>query len=168
MNMSASSLDPRSAAAERGSDAELVTGGSADPLADLVDLVDLAGKPTLQVALRAIREMLGMDVAYLSEIVDEDMVLRDLEGDGASFRLALEGSLPREHTYCQRMLDGRIPNLIPDVRADDRTASLPITKGGNVGAFATVPVTFADGRVYGTLCAASHDAKSFDIGSCSF
>ena len=59
------------------------------------------------------------------------------------------------------MLDGRIPNLISDVLADDRTASLPITTGGNVRAFATVSLTFADGRVYGTLCAASHDAKSF-------
>jgi PAS domain S-box-containing protein len=112
--------------------------------------------------------MLGIDVAFLSEIVGDNILLRELEGDGASFRLAIEGSLPREHTYCQRMLDGRIPNLIPDVRADDRTASLPITKGGNVGAFATVPLTFADGRVYGTLCAASHDAKSFDYRELQF
>jgi hypothetical protein len=59
------------------------------------------------------------------------------------------------------MLDGRVPNLIPDVRADDRTASLPMRRSGNVRAFATVPLTFADGRVYGTLSAASHDVKSF-------
>jgi PAS domain S-box-containing protein len=127
----------------------------------LADLVDLAGKPTSQVALRAIREMLGMDVAYVSEIVGDDFVVRELEGDGTSFGLAMEGSLPGEQTYCQRMLGGRIPNLIPDVLADDPTALLPMTKGGNVRAFATVPLTFADGRVYGTLCAASHDAKSF-------
>jgi len=152
------SLAPSSAARNRGSDAELVRAGSADPLADLVDL---AGKPTLQVALRAIRDVLGMDVAYVSEIVGDDMVLRELDGDAASFGLAIEGSLPREHTYCQRMLDGRIPNLIPDVLADDRTASLPVTTGGNVRAFATAPLTFTDGRVYGTLCAASRDAKSF-------
>jgi hypothetical protein len=59
------------------------------------------------------------------------------------------------------MLDGRIPNLIGDVLADDRTASLPVSEAGTVGAFASVPLTFADGRVYGALCAASHDAKSF-------
>jgi GAF domain-containing protein len=163
--MSSRSLDQSSAAADRGPGAELVRAGSADPLAELVDL---AGKPTLQVALRAIREMLGMDVAYVSEIVGDNMVLRELEGDGASFRLAIAGSLPREHTYCQRMLDGRIPNLIGDVLADDRTASLPITTAGNVGAFATVPLTFADGREYGTLCAASHDAKTFDYRELQF
>jgi PAS domain S-box-containing protein len=138
---------------------------SADGLAELVDLV---GQPTLQVALRAVREMLGMDVAYVSEIVGDDMILRELGGDGTSFKLAREASLAREQTYCQRMLDGRIPNLIPDVLADDRTASLPITKGGDIGAFATVALTFADGRVYGTLCAASHEAKALDYRELQF
>jgi PAS domain S-box-containing protein len=165
VGMSSSSLDSSSAARDRDSDAELVRAGVADPLAELVDL---AGKPTLQVALRAVRETLGMDVAYVSEIVGDNMVLRELEGEGASFRLAMEGSLPREQTYCQRMLDGRIPNLIPDVLGDERTASLPITKGANVGAFATVPLTFGDGRLYGTLCAASHNAKSFDYRELQF
>jgi hypothetical protein len=60
MNMSASSLDPRSAATDHRSNAGLVRAGSADRLANLVDL---ARKPTLQVALQAIREVLGMDVA---------------------------------------------------------------------------------------------------------
>ena len=156
--MSARSLDLRSAPRDRGSDGELIRAGPADRFANLVDL---ARTPTLQVALRAVREVLGMDVAYVMEIVGENMVVRELEGDGSSFALATDGSLPRGQTYCQRMLDGRIPNLIGDVLGDDRTASLPITKDRNVGAFATMPLTFADGRVYGTLCAASHDAKSF-------
>jgi len=47
-----------------------------------------------------------------------------------------------EATYCQRVLDGRLPNVIPDVRADARAASLPITEAGNIGAFASVPLRF--------------------------
>jgi hypothetical protein len=31
------------------------------------------------------------------------------------------------------MLNGRIPNLTPDVRGDDRTASLAITRGASRG-----------------------------------
>jgi hypothetical protein len=125
-------------ARDRGSETELVGAGSADPLADLVDL---AGKPTLPVALRAIRDVLGVDVVYVSEIVGDDFVVRELEGDGTSFRLALGGSLPRERTYCQRMLDRRIPNLISDVLADDRTASLPIVKdhGNSPGVITGIP-----------------------------
>jgi PAS domain S-box-containing protein len=156
--MATHGLDSPSTARDRGSATKRVGAGSADRVADLVDV---AGTPTLPVALRAVRNVLGMDVAYVSEIVGDDMVVRGLEGDAPSFRLAMGGSLPRESTYCQRMLDGRIPNLISDVLRDDRTASLLITKVGNVRAFATVPLMFADGRLYGTLCAASHDAKSF-------
>jgi putative two-component system response regulator len=151
-------VDPLPAAARRRR-------GSADALAGLVDL---AVAPTLDVALRAVQEMLGMDVAYVSKIVGDDMILRELEGDAESFRLTRNGSVARKHTYCQRMLDGRIPNLIPDVLADDRTASLPITTAMGIGAFATVPLTFVDGRLYGTLCAASHEAKSLDYRELQF
>jgi PAS domain-containing protein len=125
----------------------------------MAGLVDLAVQPSLQTALRAVREMLGMEVSYTSQIVGDGMVLREFDGDAESFHVAKGLRLPSEQTYCQRMLDGRIPNLIPDVRAEERLASLPITQAGNVGAFATVPLTFADGSVYGTLCAGSHDAK---------
>lgn len=57
------------------------------------------------------------------------------------------------------MLDGRLPSLMPDVRGDDRTAGLAITRAGDIGAFATVPVMLEDGRLYGTLCVASHGSK---------
>lgn len=157
-----------SAAARKGAlvAAEAPRSRSPDALAELADL---AGQPTtLDVALRAVREMLAMDVAYVTEIVGEDIVVRELDGDGASFTLARGSVIPREDTYSQRMLDGRIPNLIPDVRADDRTSSLPITNTQNVGAFATAPLTFADGRLYGTLCAASHEPQPLDFRGLQF
>ncbi len=154
-------LDPLAATADAGQ----ARGVSPDPLSELVDL---AVEPTVAVALRAVREMLGMEVAYLSKFVGEDAVLRAVEGEGKSFGLAPELSMPRHHTYCQGALDGRLSNLIPDARADDRTASMAVTKAANVGAFATVPLTFSDGRLYGTLCAASHDAKSLDFRALQF
>jgi putative nucleotidyltransferase with HDIG domain len=48
---------------------------------------------------------------------------------------------------------------MPDVRGDERTASMPATEAADIGAFATVPITLSDGRLYGTLCAASHSAE---------
>ncbi len=36
---------------------------------------------------------------------------------------------------------------------------MPITEIADIGAFTSVPLQFSDGRLYGTLCAASHDAK---------
>lgn len=85
--------------------------------------------------------------------------VRVLRGDGDSFGMHEGLAVPLEHTYCQRVLDGRLPNLMPDVRGDERSASLTATDAADVGAFATVPITLSDGQLYGTLCAASHAAQ---------
>jgi hypothetical protein len=122
------------------------------------NLSELAQRPSVELALEAMREFLGMDVAYTSEIVGDQMALRVVDGDTESFHIGQGLSLPLDQTYCQRVLTGRLPNVNPDIRGDDRAASMPITEICDVGAFTSVPLRFSDGRVYGTLCAASHDA----------
>ena len=129
----------------------------------IAELGDAAQSPTLERTMEAVRELLGMEIAYATEFNDTHGVLTYMQGDGQSFGISEGMALPLEQTYCQRVLDGRLPNLIPDVRADDRAASMPISQAGDVGAFASVPVVFSDGRLYGTLCAGSHDAKP-DLG----
>ena len=77
--------------------------------------------------------------------------------------------MPLAHTYCQGVLDERLPNLMPDVRGDERTASMPATEAAQIGAFATVPITLSDGQLYGTLCAASHsDEPSLEFRDLQF
>jgi HD-GYP domain-containing protein (c-di-GMP phosphodiesterase class II) len=129
------------------------------PRRDLADLGDLAIQPSVERAVAAVRDFLGMDVAYATEILDDQSHLRVLRGDGQSFAIREGMSIPLKHTYCQRVLDGRLPNLMPDVRGDERSASLPATEAADIGAFATVPITLSDGQLYGTLCAASHEAQ---------
>jgi response regulator RpfG family c-di-GMP phosphodiesterase len=55
-------------------------------------------------------------------------------------------------------MTGRLPNVIPDARGDDRTACLPITETMDIGAYTSIPLRFSDGHAYGTLCTASHHA----------
>jgi hypothetical protein len=126
---------------------------------DALQLGDLARQPSVQRAVDAVREFLSMDVAYSTEFVDGQQVFRVLSSGAESFGVPEGFAVPLDQTYCQRVLAGRLPNLIPDVRADDRAASLPVTEALDIGAFASVPLTFSDGRVYGTLCAGSHDTK---------
>ena len=125
----------------------------------LVELGELAQNPSVERALEAVRELLDMDVAYATEINEVEQVFKTMRGDAESFGVAEGGSMPVEQTYCHRILAGRLPNINPDIRADERAASMPITEAANVGAFASVPLRLSDGRHYGTLCAASHDAK---------
>jgi GAF domain-containing protein len=136
---------------------------------DPANLSDVALQPTVERAVAAVRDFLGMDVAYATEFVDGKQEFRVLRGEGASFGMHEGMVVPLEHTYCQRVLDGRLPNLLPDVRGDERSASMPATATADIGAFATVPITLSDGRLYGTLCAGSHHAQpSLDFRDLQF
>jgi hypothetical protein len=126
---------------------------------DLIGLGELARSPSVDSAIAAVRELLEMDVAFATRFVDGNQVVEVLRGDAESFGLEEGFALPLAETYCRRVLAGRLPNLIPDARAEDRAASLPITYTANIRAFASVPLIFSDGSCYGTLCASSHEPK---------
>jgi response regulator RpfG family c-di-GMP phosphodiesterase len=147
--------------------AATVTSGSAPAVGVSLDgastLAELAQQPTVERAVEAVREFLGMDVAFTGEFADGHQIFRVLRGDGDSFGVSQGFQIPLEQTYCQRVMDGRLPNLITDVRGDDRAASLPVTEKADIGAFVSVPLRFSGGELYGTLCAGSHRARP-DLG----
>jgi HD-GYP domain-containing protein (c-di-GMP phosphodiesterase class II) len=126
---------------------------------DLARLREVALSPSIERAVDAVRQFLEMDVAFVSEITNSEQVYGLMKGDGESFGMHEGKRIPLRDTYCHRILTGRLPNVISDVRADDRAASLNVTEEADVGAYVAVPIRFADGRLHGTLCAASHDSK---------
>lgn len=124
----------------------------------------MAEDPSIERAVQAVREFLGMDVAYTTEMTGSLQTFDTLRGDGESFGIAEGMTMDVEQTYCRRVLDGRLPNVMPDIRGDPRAASMPVTQSADVGAFVSVPLRLSDGSIHGTLCAASHEAKP-DLGS---
>ncbi len=114
------------------------------------------GAETLQEILSVFREAFEMDVAFISEFVEDQQVLRIIEGDSETFGVEEGTSLPLEGSICQRIIDGRVPNAIPDTRADERVKDLDITRAANIGSYVGFPLRLSDGRLYGTLCCASH------------
>jgi GAF domain-containing protein len=56
------------------------------------------------------------------------------------------------------VLDGRLPDVVPDARSEDSTKDLWVTSEANIGSYAAVPVMLSDGSPYGTLCCVSHKA----------
>jgi GAF domain-containing protein len=128
---------------------------AAEELERLEAAAALAGAQTEeseQRVLVAAREHLGMDVSYCSHLSSTEQVIQSTHGDAASFGLSAGATFALEESFCQRVVDGRLPNLLADVRADARVAGLRPSFGAYVG----VPVVFSDGRSYGTLCCASH------------
>ena len=107
--------------------------------------------------LRDVREALGMDVAFVSEFADDKLVFRVIEGDAGSFGWRKGGSFPIDESYCKRVLDGRIPRVVPDATREDATKDLRVTSEADIGSYCAVPLVLSDGRLYGTLCCLSHE-----------
>lgn len=97
-----------------------------------------------------------MDVAFVSEFANGRRYFRYVDGSGDELPIRVGGSDPLEEGYCQRVVDGRIPELMPDAAAIPEAAALPVTKALPVGAHMSVPIRLSDGRVYGTFCCFSH------------
>ena len=112
---------------------------------------------TLGRALEALKEGLGMEVAFVSEFDRRRMVFRKLVGDGESFGWREGRSIPLDDTYCRLLTEGRLPPVVPDAGADGRVRGLDVTGEAGIGSYVGVPIRFSDGRLYGTLCCASHE-----------
>ena len=108
--------------------------------------------------LSMVRENLQMDVAFVSEFAGNKLIFRALEGEAESFGWREGEGFPLDESYCKRVLDGRLPNLVPDARNEDSTKDLWVTSEANIGSYVAVPVVLSDGHPYGTLCCVSHKA----------
>ncbi|QEC48589.1 HD domain-containing protein [Baekduia soli] len=97
------------------------------------------------------RAELGMPMSFLGEFADGREVYRAVDGDSMDIRAG--GSCALAGSYCELMVAGRIGEVVPDTRADPLLADLNYTN--KVGAYVGVPVTLADGRVWGALCCVS-------------
>jgi signal transduction histidine kinase len=107
--------------------------------------------------LAALKEELGMEVAFVSEFDRRRMVFRRLVGDGDSFGWREGGSILLDDSYCRLLTEGHLPPVIPDATADGRVRGLDVTGEAGIGSYVGVPIRFSDGSLYGTLCCVSHE-----------
>lgn len=107
--------------------------------------------------LLMLRKQLQMDVVFVSEFVDGERVFRFVNG-GDALGLHVGDSAPLEESYCQRVVEGRMPELVTDARQLVARGEL-FDPGIPVGAHLSTPVVLPDGRVYGTVCCFSAGAQ---------
>lgn len=115
--------------------------------------------PIIDQALETMRTFLGMEIAFLSEFVDDTMVLRAVRAPGLE-EIAYPGArYPTEYVYCKRVCDGELPELIPDSRAHPIASQLPITHELPIGSHLSIPIHRTDGALFGTFCCVSREQK---------
>jgi EAL domain-containing protein (putative c-di-GMP-specific phosphodiesterase class I) len=123
------------------------TGDAPDPGLDSVTRI-----------LKAMRSHLGMDVAFASEVADGEVAIRRLDCEPGG-PIHVGQVFAAEESYCQRIIDGRLPGLIPDTAKEQEAAALACTKVVPVGAHLSVPIRLSDGRIYGAFCCFSFTAN---------
>ena len=123
---------------------------------------------TIEDRLRDVREALNMDVAFVSKFDGDQLVFRKLEGDAESFGWREGESFPLDESYCKRVLDGRVPRVVPDAKREGATRDLRVTSEADIRSYCAVSLVLSDGRLYGTLCCVSHEAdpglRESDLG----
>jgi GAF domain-containing protein len=110
--------------------------------------------------LTQVRRCLNIDIAFVSRFVDRDRLFEVVSSAGdAAPEVAPGNSDPLLDSYCQRIVDGRLPAVIHDTAAIEEAAALPITAALNIKAYLSAPVVLANGVVFGTVCCISHSTR---------
>ena len=132
----------------------------AEPIRTL--LADGPAVSNIRRILDAARLHLGMDVAFLSEFVAGRRIFREVSAAPTEAEAVIRtgDSDPLEETYCQRIVDGRIPQLMSDAQRVPAAMELFPRSARPVGAHLSVPLKLRDGRVYGTFCCLSSTPNS--------
>jgi hypothetical protein len=86
----------------------------------------------IEYMLRDVREALHMDVAFVSEFSEDQLVFRALEGDAESYGWREGESFPIDESYCKRVLDGSIPQVVSDAKSEDATKDLRVTAEADI------------------------------------
>jgi EAL domain-containing protein (putative c-di-GMP-specific phosphodiesterase class I) len=118
-----------------------------------------AGRPLeqrLQKMLHAIRKYLGLDVAFLSKFKNGRRFFTHVDSSEPGGPIAVGRSDPLEETYCQRIVDGRFPELVQDIASIPEARTLSATLELPVGAYLCLPIRLPNGKIHGTLCCIGH------------
>ena len=87
---------------------------------------------------------------FVSEFVDGQRVFRFVDAAGPA-PIAPGDSSPLEQSWCKKVVDGRLPELVPDVAKLPPSTKLPPSPLP-IGAHLSTPIVMPDGQAFGTLC----------------
>ncbi len=103
--------------------------------------------------LRTAKSSLNLSVAFLSRLDGTTQHLEVVESS-VPFLFREGATQKQETTFCQAILDGRLPAVIPDVKEFPAAMKLPAARLPRIRSYVSVPVVLSDGSLYGTFCAA--------------
>jgi EAL domain-containing protein (putative c-di-GMP-specific phosphodiesterase class I) len=109
--------------------------------------------------LHSLRIRLDMEVAFISQFTHGRRVFKYIDNAKDIDIIQVGASDPLDESYCQRVVDGRLPELIHNAQLLDAANELAATKLVPVGGHLSVPIYLTDGKLFGTYCTFCRHAR---------
>jgi len=106
----------------------------------------------LQELLRAARLHLGMEVSFISQFQNDQCLFNYVDQADGIDCIKAGSQTPRDTSYCQRVIDGRLPEFAYNAQALPAACELPATQQLGIGAYLSVPIKLTDGSILGSFC----------------
>jgi len=90
--------------------------------------------------LSIIRKHLNMEVAFIAEFVDGERVFKFVDTQNEISPIKVGESDPLEETYCQRIVEHTLPNIIQNTKDNSITKILSVTDKLLIGSYMGVPI----------------------------
>jgi diguanylate cyclase len=107
-----------------------------------------------------LREHVGFDLWMVTRTEGDDWII--LEASPNGYGVEAGQVLPWRDSFCSRMVRGA-PRVAPRAADVEEYRTAPIGRQLDIGSYVGVPLTDADGELFGTLCAIDPAAQSPEV-----
>lgn len=101
--------------------------------------------------LAMVKGTLDMDVVFVSEFIEGRRVFKHVDVPAQPSTVQAGAADPLEASWCQRVVDGRVPGYMADAAVHVARGELA-PPAFPVGTHLSVPIVLQDGRAFGTVC----------------
>ena len=114
-----------------------------------------------QSVLAFLQKRLGFNLWMVTRTEQDQWIVLHTEDHGYGIKT---GDLFRwTDSFCSRMVQGKGPRVAPKSAQFEAYRTAPINQTINIGAYIGVPLIYADGQFFGTLCAIDPNPQSEQI-----
>jgi diguanylate cyclase len=114
-----------------------------------------------QAVLSFLRQRFDFDHWMVSRIKGDKWIVLQSEGQDEAIEPGVVFSWP--DSFCRQMVAGKGPRIAPDCQAVTAYSEAACNQNFKIGAYIGIPLSQADGSLFGTLCAIDPQTKSAAI-----
>ena len=132
---------------------------SAKTESEKVRLENKVIKTDLQYLVGLVRAHLNLDIAFIAKYEKGQRVFLHIDSKTEDSPIKPDDSDPFEQTYCYKITQGELPEIINDTSANPITRDMKVTKALDIKSYIGVPIRTADGKLFGTFCCIGHKVE---------